>query len=389
MNAVARTETDVAGSGKLLGLSWAHFLNDGAANYLPGVLPAVLVSLHEPVRMAGVLVASLWIGQASQPLMGWVADRVGGRSLIVAGLLASSLGGGLLGMAKDTWMLIVLLLLIGLGSSLFHPQALAAARSLAATSQGFLIAAFLVGGELGRGIWPTAVSVIGTDLGLESLWILALPALVTVPLLLRWAPRLRARPGAGAPIRWREHLAPMMLLTSYTSARALVTFGLVTFIPIMWHVRGGTLVSGASIITTMLVIGVIGNLGGGYLADRLGRRPVLLVSALATSAPTLPIAYVDGYWLWIVAAFLGISMFLSASATVLIGQDMFRENPSMGSGVALGLANGIGALLVLVIGFLVNESDVVTVFWVLAGVMLLSALSALAFPRSLVQRPTW
>jgi FSR family fosmidomycin resistance protein-like MFS transporter len=389
MNAVARTETDVAGSGKLLGLSWAHFLNDGAANYLPGVLPAVLVSLHEPVRMAGVLVASLWIGQASQPLMGWVADRVGGRSLIVAGLLASSLGGGLLGMAKDTWMLIVLLLLIGLGSSLFHPQALAAARSMAATSQGFLIAAFLVGGELGRGIWPTAASVIGTDLGLESLWILALPALVTVPLLLRWAPRLRARPGAGAPIRWREHLAPMMLLTSYTSARALVTFGLVTFIPIMWHVRGGTLVSGASIITTMLVIGVIGNLGGGYLADRLGRRPVLLVSALATSALTLPIAYVDGYWLWIVAAFLGISMFLSASATVLIGQDMFRENPSVGSGVALGLANGIGALLVLVIGFLVNESDVVTVFWVLAGVMLLSALSALAFPRSLVQRPTW
>ncbi len=180
----------------------------------------------------------------------------------------------------------------------------------------------------------------------------------------------------------------MVLLTGYTSARAFATFGLVTFIPIMWHVRGGALVSGASIITTILVVGVIGNLSGGHLADRLGRRPVLLVSAVATAALTLPIAYVGGFWIWVAAALLGIVMFLSASSTILIGQDIFRENPSMGSGVALGLANGIGAVLVLGVGFLVNESDVVTVFWVLAGVVLLSAPLALALPRSLMHRPT-
>ncbi len=388
MDAVARAETNVAGSGKLLGMSWAHFLNDGAANYLPGVLPAVLLSLHLRVTMAGVLVAALFVGQISQPFMGWIADRVGGRGLIFTGLLASSLGGGLLGMAHATWILMLLLLLIGLGSSLFHPQALAAARSMAAARQGVMISAFLVGGELGRGVWPTAASVITTNLGLESLWILAVPALITIPFLLRWVPKLPARPRVGAPIHWREHLGPMVLLTGYTSARAFATFGLVTFIPIMWHVRGGALVSGASIITTILVVGVIGNLSGGHLADRLGRRPVLLVSAVATAALTLPIAYVGGYWIWVAAAFLGVVMFLSASSTVLIGQDIFRENPSMGSGVALGLANGIGAVLVLGVGFLVNESDVVTVFWVLAGVVLLSALPALALPQSLMHRST-
>lgn len=388
MDAVARAETNVADSERLLGMSWAHFLNDGAANYLPGILPAVLLSLHLRVTMAGVLVAALFAGQISQPFMGWIADRLGGRGLIITGLLASSLGGGLLGMAHATWILMLLLLLIGLGSSLFHPQALAAARSMAAARQGVLISAFLIGGELGRGVWPTAASVISTELGLKSLWILAIPALITIPFLLRWAPKLPARPRAGAPIRWREHLGPMVLLTGYTSARAFATFGLVTFIPIMWHVRGGTLVSGASIITTILVVGVIGNFSGGHLADRLGRRPVLLVSAVATAALTLPIAYVGGYWIWVAAAFLGVVMFLSASSTILIGQDIFRENPSMGSGVALGLANGIGAVLILGVGFLVNESDVVTVFWVLAGVVLLSALLALAFPRSLMHRPT-
>jgi FSR family fosmidomycin resistance protein-like MFS transporter len=80
----ARGESNGA---RLAGLAWAHLLNDGAANYLPGVLPVVLVSLHEPVRLAGVLIAALTIGQAAQPVVGWVADRVGGRSLVVAGLM--------------------------------------------------------------------------------------------------------------------------------------------------------------------------------------------------------------------------------------------------------------------------------------------------------------
>ena len=56
----------------------------------------------------------------------------------------------------------------------------------------------------------------------------------------------------------------------------------------------------------------------------------------------------------------------------------------MGSGISLGLANGIGALLVLAIGFLVNDSDVVTVFWVLSALSLMAVVPALAFPRRLV-----
>lgn len=387
MDQVVRAETSVSATESMLGMSWVHFLNDGAANYLPGVLPAVLVSLHLRVSMAGLLVAALFVGQATQPFLGWAADRLGGRSLIVAGLLASAVGGGLIGMAHATWILILLLLLIGVGSSLFHPQAAAATRSTAAARQGFLLAVFLVGGQLGRAVWPTVASVIDANLGLPSLWILTIPALITAPLVLRWAPKLPPRPASGTPIRWRKHLLPATLLTVYTSVGAFATFGILTFVPIMWHVRGGTLVGGASIITTMLLVGVIGNFAGGYLTDRLGRLPILLVSCIAPAILTVPLAYVTGFWLWVLAGSLGIVMFLSSSATVLIGQDIFRENPSFGSGIALGLANGIGAVLVLCIGFLVSEKDMVTVFWIFGIALLLSALAALAIPRPFLHHP--
>ncbi|MGH7912591.1 MAG: MFS transporter, partial [Candidatus Dormibacteraceae bacterium] len=301
--------------GRLLGLAWAHLLNDGAANYLPGVLPAVLVSIHEPVRAAGALVAALTIGQALQPMVGWVADRIGGRSLILAGLLLSSLGGGLRGLAHETWLLVLLLLMMGVGSALFHPQALAAVRSMLHGRSGLLTSVFLVGGELGRGLWPTAASLVVAHAGLGGLWIVGLPGVLTVPLLLWVTPRLPARPRRGARIHWRRSAWPAAILVAYRSVRSLTTYALVTFVPIMWHLRGGSLVSGASIITTMIVVGVIGNLAGGHLADRIGRLPVLMASSLAAAGLVVALVFASGAWVWLVAAPLGAALFLTASTT--------------------------------------------------------------------------
>lgn len=371
---------------RLLGLSWAHLLNDGAANYLPGVLPAVLVSLHQPVRMAGVLIAALTIGQSLQPVTGWLSDWLGGRSLVVSGLAISSLGGGLLGVAHSTWLMIVLLLAISVGNSLFHPQALAGVRTLVSGRHGLITSVFLVGGELGRGIWPTVASLVVAHLGLGYLWLVGLPGLATVPLLARVAPRLPAKTGRGQRLRWRRHRGPMAVLVTYQSIRSLATYALATFIPILWHVRGGSLVSGASIITVMLVVGVVGTLGGGHLADQLGRLGVLVTASIATALLIVPIIYLHGVWLWVTAAPLGIALFLTMSPTILIGQDIFPENRSMGSGIALGLANGVGALLVLVLGQTINDANLVVPLWVIAGLSAATAPLALAFPKHLTRR---
>lgn len=368
---------------RLLGMSWAHLLNDGASNYLPGVLPAVLVALGQPVRLAGALMAALIIGQALQPVAGWVADRTGGRAMMVLGLLLSSLGGALLGVVPNVWVLVVLLLLIGAGGAMFHPQALAGVRTMLSGRQGLWTSAFLVGGELGRGLWPTVASLVVTGLGLGWLWLVGLPGLLTVPLLFAVAPRMAPREQSSR-IRWREHARATWVLIGYRTVRAFTIYTLVTFIPIMWHLQGGSLVEGASIITTMVTVGVVGNLAGGYLADRYGRLPMLVVSALATACLIVPTVVLGGAWVWVFACLLGTALFLTASTTILIGQDTFPENPSMGSGIALGLSNGIGSVLVLLAGLLVADEYVMVLFWVVAGLSAASALLALAFPRGVL-----
>ncbi len=369
---------EAPGGGFRLGwLAVAHLLNDGAAFYLPAILPAVLTELHYSVRMAGVLVTTLYVGQALQPVAGIWADHVGGRWFVIIGLLMCTCGASLIGLSPNIWVLILLILLSGLGSTIFHPQALAAVRSLTHKRHGLGMSVFLVGGELGRGLWPTLTSLIVVGLGLPSLWLIALPTVALLPVLIRTTPRLPARHEGAPPIHWKAHRRPAMVLVMYSALRGVVCFGTIAFVPFLWKSRGGTLVSGASILTTLLVTGVVGQIAGGAIADRFGRRHLLMTSAviLALLTPLWPVA--TGVLLWVLAAVLGVAMFCTFSATLIIGQDIFVENKALGSGIALGFSNALGALCLAPLGLAAKAWGVNSIFYLLTGAAILMCGSSL------------
>ena len=362
---------------RLGGLSWAHFLNDGAANFLPGILPAILLELHLSVGLAGSIVAALLIGQGLQPFFGLLADRLGGRMLVIAGLLGSSIGAALVGWTHSIGWLLVVLVLIGVSNSLFHPQALSGVRRLPIARQSSAMAVFLVGGEIGRGLWPMIASGIVVHFGRGLLWIMALPALATLPFLLRWAPRLPARKPNAAPIQWRRHAGPLSLLVAYCGVRALMIFCVVTYLPLIWTEAGGSMTAGASLITVVLVVGVIGNLGGGWIGDRFRARPILLLTMLASTVALAAMTQLTGVWLWLVCGVLGIALFSTLPLTIVIAQDMLPENRSFGGGLALGLANALGAVGLMLVSPLAGYAGVGAALWVAAGGGLIAAAIAM------------
>ncbi|APZ43176.1 MFS transporter [Acidihalobacter ferrooxydans] len=365
---------------RLAGLSWLHFLNDGSANYLPGILPAVLIALHQDVALAGGLMSALLVGQALQVFSGWFADRIGGRLFIVIGVLGTSLAAAMIGLAPSMWVLIPALIVIGISSALFHPQALAGARALSGDRRGFGMSLFLVGGELGRGIWPLIASLVVVYWGLHYLWLLALPALFSAAFLWRQLPIQKPRHAEAKPIVWREHIGPMSTLVGFSLLRALTIFGVVTFLPILWHERGYDLTQGAELITVLLVVGIIGNIGGGHLSDRIGRRAVLLGSSLFGALLLAAFLLSSGAWQMVILGLLGIALFASLPLGVLIGQDIFPENRSLGSGIALGLSNGLAAVALAALGFVQAAHGVDYVLWLLVGAITLAGFVSLALP---------
>ncbi len=373
---------ETTATGPLGALTWAHFLNDGYVNYLPAILPVLLQQLNIPLALVGSLILALQgLGSLLQPFTGWWADRLGGRRLVLTGLALSALGASLIGLAPNYWLLIALLAVTGLGNAIFHPQAMASARSVVRSRHGLMMFLFLIGGEFGRGLWPSVAGLLVVMLGLHSLWVFALPGLATLLLLGRLVPELPARSQARLQKVAPTHWLPVLALVGFVGLRASVSYGVSTFVPLLWHDRGGSLVAGASLISVMLVVGIAGNLSGGMLADWIGRRPVLLASSLFSALFLGLFMVAQGPWLWVSLALLGIASFATAPITLLIGQDLFPNNHSMGSGLALGVGNAVGAFVVFGFGFLAAAAGLQIPLWSIAGLALLGIPLALALPE--------
>lgn len=368
----------------LFSMAWAHFLNDGGANYLPAVLPAILMALDIRLALVGVVMSALLIGQALQPVCGWAADRVGGRAFVVAGVTLSTVAGALIGIAPGYYSLLGILLLVGMGSALFHPQALAAVREMATRRQGLYISIFLIGGEFGRGLWPIAAALVVDYLGLRALLVLALPTILTLPLILHELPRLPPQNSQALvrKTRLNANLRPMATLVAYSSTRAVVMYSVTTFLPLLWKQEGGSLVGGAGLITTLLTVGVIGNLAGGHLSDYFSRKSVV-IGATALSAVFLALYLLAGGIVqWFILGGLGIMIFSTFPLQILIAQDLLPENRALGSGLALGFSNGIGAALMMPLGPLAAHWSIPTVLWLNVGLTLLALALAFILPTT-------
>jgi FSR family fosmidomycin resistance protein-like MFS transporter len=379
-------------------LSWlavGHVVNDMNQGAVPALLPFLIAERGLTYTAAGgIVLAATLLSSLIQPVLGHLSDRRPLPFIIPLGVFAAGAGLALAGAVTSYPATIAAILISGAGVAAFHPESARYANYASGERRATGMSVFSVGGNLGIALGPVAIAALAGSGGVARVTWMILPASLMAALLVRELPRLRplrhqaaqalAQAGADEP-RW----GAFARLSGVIVIRSLFAFGLVSFIPLyLVKVRGVPKEQAALAVTAMLLAGALATLAGGRLADRFGRRAVL-VCFLLPLAPLLVFFLREPGLAGLASLVLiGGGTVGTYSVAVVMGQEYLPGREGIAGGVTMGLAIGIGGVGVPLLGALADRQGVAAVFPVLAALpQLAAALSAtLPGPRPAFRR---
>jgi FSR family fosmidomycin resistance protein-like MFS transporter len=344
--------------GGLALLACSHAVDDLYQSAVPAILPfLVLERGYSYTAAAGITFAATMVSSVAQPAFGVMADRRSIPWLPPLSLLIAGGGIALVGLGSSYWWVWAVVALSGLGVAAYHPSAARATRLVAGPSaQG--MSWFALGGHVGLALGPILATPLLLTFGLRGTPLLFLPALIMALVLL--VAMGRTRIGASAPVvaaasgttecvdDWRS----FSWLTGLVGLRSIGYFGLVTMLALYvigrFHTDEAT---GSAALTTMLVAGAVASVPGGWLADRIGRLPVIRLGYTLLLPALLLLLWSPATWVAILAAaLLGIALYLPFAVQTTLGQDYLPNRLGTASGVTLGLAIAAGGMFAPLFG---------------------------------------
>src|SRR5438046_2329582 len=274
----------------------------GATDFANGALPALLPFFVDRFSLSYTLAAALILASAAsssliQPLFGAWSDRRGALWLLPAGVAVAGIGIALAAAAPSYWLVCVLVVVSGLGVAAYHPEGSKFAAYASGRKRASGMSLFSVGGNLGFALGPTVTTPLVLAFGLTGGLLLAVPCLAVAALLVavtRYLSIFAPASGTQGSASGKDRPGALVLLLGVIAFRSVAWFGLVTFVPLYEVSLGHSKAHGNHLLSLMLLAGGIGTLAAGPLADRFGRRPVLLVSTAVTAPLILVYVTVGG-----------------------------------------------------------------------------------------------
>ncbi len=371
-------------------LSSGHLATDFANGALPALLPFLRDRFSLSYTAVGaVVLASQASSSLIQPLFGMWSDRRGAMWLLPAGVALGGVGIALASDAPSYSLVLLLVLVSGVGSAAFHPEGSKFAGFVSGRKRASGMAWFSIGGNLGYALGPVATTALIAAFDLRGGLILAGPSLLVAAGFLIGGPYLRGfapEPGAAPARAGRDDPFAMKLLLGAIALRSIAWFGLITFVP-LWEVSLGHSKShGNHLLALMLFAGGTGTLLLGPLADRFGRRPVLLGSVAATGPLVLVFVLVGGVPGAIALALIGACIVGTFGVTMVMGQEYMPRRVGTASGLVIGLSVGLGGVAAVALGRLADATSLRTALFVAAAAPMLAVVFAVLLPSPKARR---
>ncbi len=372
-------------------LCLGHLVTDINQGALPALLPFLISEYRLSYTAAAFIIFFSNIASTVvQPLFGHLADRTSTPWLMPAGIVLAGTGLALTGIVSDYVWVLAAVMVSGIGVAAFHPQGAQFVNRVAGEKKATAMSIFGVGGTLGFAIGPIIVTAALLHWGLKGSAILIIPAGLMAGLLawqLSYETGGRGRLESGQILvsteKSRDAWAPFARLTTAVVARAILFYGINTFVPLYWiHVLHLSKTSGAFALTAFALASVIGNLLGGRMADRFGHTRIA-VGGFCVLIPLIPaLVEVNSEPAALaILVLIGVALSTTYSPLIILGQRYLPNRIGLSSGVTLGIAVTIGGVATPLLGQVADHYGLWVTLAVMSLVPILATGVALTLPR--------
>jgi FSR family fosmidomycin resistance protein-like MFS transporter len=356
----------------LFSISIVHLLNDSIQSVIPAIFPILKESMSLSYVQIGLIAFALNVtASIMQPLIGTMTDARPMPYLLPIGMSSTFLGITGLAFAANFYMVLISVVMIGIGSAVFHPEGSRVAYLSAGGRRGLAQSIFQVGGNAGQSIAPVLTALIFVPLGqFGAIYFTALAAMAILIQLfiarwyqntLRLNPPVKKKRSAGKVNLQQRHQVVFVLsvLVIIMFSKSWFTAGVTNYYPFYLIEHFGLTIERAQIfIFVYLLAGAIGTFLGGPLADWIGRRNVIWISILGSIPFAALLPYANLAWAYVLLALLGLVLMSSFSVIVVYAQELLPGKVGMVSGLFFGLSFGLGGLGSVALGSLADLTSI-------------------------------
>ncbi|MFD1632088.1 MFS transporter [Pseudopedobacter beijingensis] len=368
----------------LFTISFTHLLNDLIQSVIPSLYPLIKENFHLTYAQIGLITLTYQLtASILQPFVGSYTDKKPKPFSLVIGMFCTTIGLISLAFSSTFIQLLLSVSLVGIGSSIFHPESSRVAHMASGGKKGLAQSIFQLGGNAGSAIGPLLAAIIVIPYGqVNILWftILGVMGLLILGKVGKWyGNHLYLKKQSSTAThhsavklskgRIISALAILLILifSKYFYMASLTSY-LTFFLIEKFHV---TVQQSQMYLFLFLAAIAVGTIIGGPLGDRFGRKYIIWISILGAAPFTLLLPHVDLFWTATLSVIIGVIIASAFSAILVYATDLLPGKVGMIAGLFFGFAFGMGGIGSALLGWLADETDIFYVFTICSFLPLL------------------
>lgn len=372
----------------LFALSFSHLLNDTIQSLIPAIYPIVKADYNLSFSQIGLITLSFQLAASLlQPVVGLYTDKKPQPFSLAIGMAFTLCGLIVLSLSNSFHVILMAVALVGVGSSIFHPEASRMAYMASGGKRGLAQSVFQLGGNAGSSIGPLLAAWIIVPHGQFSvIWfsLIALLAIVILSNVGRWYKgriRLASAGKKKIPVLSQglskgRIISSIVILLVLIFSKYFYMASLTSYFTFYLMSKFNVSVQSSQIYLFVFLFSVAaGTLAGGPIGDRIGRKYVIWFSILGTAPFALLLPYANLFWTGVLIVPIGIILASAFSAILVYAQELIPGKVGLVSGLFFGFAFGMGGIGSALLGELADRTSITYVYGICSFLPLIGLLT--------------